>query len=61
MKDCYLDFPNTQIVTLVDNIIEISTTDDNNWPSSVYLKTETKSNDQHLLIFSTTDLFFDIL
>ena len=57
LKDCYLDFPNTQIVTLVDNIIEISTIDDNNWPSSVYLKTETKSNDQHLLIVSTTDLF----
>lgn len=58
LKDCYLDFPNTQIVTLVNNIIEISTTDDNNWPSSVYLKTETKSNDEHLLIFSATNLFF---
>jgi hypothetical protein len=58
LKDCYLDFPNTQIVTLVDNIIEINTTDDNNWPRSVYLKTETNSNDEHLLIFSTTDLFF---
>lgn len=58
LKDRYLDFPNTQIVTLFDNIIEISTTDDNNWPRSVYLKTETKSNDEHLLIFSATDLFF---
>lgn len=58
LKDCYLSFPNTQIVDLLDNISEISTTDDNYWPSSVYLKTRTKSNDEHLLIFSATDLFF---
>lgn len=58
LKDCYLDFPNTQIVSLVDNIIEISNTEDKNWPSSVYLKTRTKSNDEHLLIFGATDLFF---
>ena len=58
LKGYYLDFQNTQIVTLVDNIIEISTTDDNNWPSGVYLKTGTKRNDEHLLIFSATDLFF---
>lgn len=58
LKDCYLSFPNTQIVDLLDNIIEISTTDDNYWPSSVYLKTATKTYDEHLLIFSATDLFF---
>jgi hypothetical protein len=57
LKDCYLDFPNTQIVSLVDNIIEISNTEDKNWPSSVYLKTATKTYDEHLLIFSATDLF----
>ena len=58
LKDCYLSFPNTQIVALVNNIIEISTTDDNYWPSRVYLKTGTKSNDEHLLLFSLTELFF---
>ncbi|OYZ01639.1 MAG: hypothetical protein B7Y37_05620 [Sphingobacteriia bacterium 28-36-52] len=58
LKDCYLSFPNTQIVDLLDNIIEISTTDDNYWPSSVFLKTGIKSNDEHLLIFNTTELFF---
>lgn len=58
LKDCYLSFPNTQIVDLVDNIIEINTNDDKYWPSSVYLKTATKTPDEHLLIFSATDLFF---
>lgn len=58
LKDCYLSFPNTQIVSLVDNIIEISKSEDKNWPSSVYLKTATKTYDEHLLIFGATDLFF---
>lgn len=58
LKDCYLSFPNTQIVDLLDNIIEISTTEDNYWPSSVYLKTATKTPDENLLIFNATDLFF---
>lgn len=60
LKNCYLDFPNTQIVDLFVNIIEIKTTDDIYWPSIVYLKTMKKRNDEHLLIYSTTELFFDI-
>lgn len=58
LKDCYLDFPNTQIVSLVDNIIEISNTEDKNWPSRVYLKTATKTPDENLLIFSPSEFFF---
>ena len=58
LKVMYLDFPNTQIVSLSDNIIEIKTVDDNYWPSSVFLKIGGKTNAEHVLIFSATELFF---
>lgn len=58
LKAQYLDFPNTQIVSFSDNIIEIKTIDDRYWPRSVFLKTDKKTNNEYVLIFSATELFF---
>jgi hypothetical protein len=57
LKEQYLDFPNTKIVSSKNNIIEIKNLDDGSWPSSVYLKSR-KVNEEHVLIFSATELFF---
>lgn len=57
LKEQYLDFPNTKIVSSKNNIIEIKNLDDESWPSSVYSKSR-KVNEEHLLIFSATDVFF---
>lgn len=57
LKEQYLNFPNTKIISSNNDIIEIINTDDASWPSSVYLKSR-KVNEELILIFSATDIFF---
>lgn len=58
LKEQYLDFPNTKIIFSNKDIIEIKNWDDGSWPSSIYLKSR-KLNEEHVLTFSATDLFFN--
>lgn len=57
LKEQYLNFPNTMIISSNNDIIEIKNTDEGSWPSSVYLKSR-KVNEEPFLIFSATDIFF---
>lgn len=57
LKAKYLGFHDTKIVNLLDKIIEIKTADDKNWPNSVFLKIERKT-DEYVLIYSASKFFF---